>query len=105
MTNAWVVGTTCVGWKATACWKRCRPQNRWAFTPVSLTIRRDDMASETRPCQSLATAPADPTEARKPTVRRVGRSDRRAQRHPGLLRSIRPKRATATEVFEAGPIG
>src|SRR5215467_8102936 len=39
-------------------------------------------------------ASVDHTDARKATVRRFGRSDRRAQRHPWLLRSIRPKRAT-----------
>jgi hypothetical protein len=36
---------------------------------------------------------SDDTDARKATVRRFGRSDRSAQRHPWLLRSIRPTRA------------
>jgi hypothetical protein len=39
-------------------------------------------------------ASVDQTEARKATARSFGRSDRSAQRHPWLLRSIRPKRAT-----------
>ena len=36
---------------------------------------------------------SDDTDARKATVRRFGRSDRRAQRQPWVLRSILPKRA------------
>jgi hypothetical protein len=40
----------------------------------------------------LPGASVDPTDARNTTVRCFSRSDRRAQRHPWLLRSIRPKR-------------
>ena len=74
----------------------------------SLIIRSDCRVARfgpTTPTRAtrLYDASVDPTDARKATVRRVGRSDRSALRHPWLLRSIRPKRATAKRVFETGP--
>src|SRR5262249_35413216 len=53
-------------------------------TNVQIASRREVAAPD---------ASVDPTDARNEARRCVGRSDRRAQRHPWLLRSIRPTRA------------
>jgi hypothetical protein len=55
------------------------------------------------PHSYFAAGSVDPTEVRKPTVRRFGRSDRRAQGGRPTLRSITPTRATSSLAASVDP--
>ena len=70
----------------------CTPGIRETATPTSGKPLYTTMSATRR----VSARRSDDTDARKAARRCFGRSDRSAQRHPWLLRSIRPKRATTS---------